>query len=95
VNCGVGTVKKYLQRVLNVLNVKATKYPDIKVDGDIGPKTIAALKAALAVRPWYRLAILRALDSLQCSRYIALAERNEKFESFMPGWLRTRVGGHD
>lgn len=92
VNCGMPTVKRFLQRTLNVLNVNGTRYPDLVVDGLIGPRTMAALKRALAVAPWYRLCILRALDSLQCVRYIELAERNEKFESFVPGWLRVRVG---
>lgn len=77
VNCGMPTVKKFLQRTLNVLNLKGTKYPD------------------LAVAPWYRLCILRALDSLQCVRYIELAERSERFDSFMPGWLRARVEVRD
>jgi len=95
VNCGTATVKRFLQRTLNVLNVKGTKYPDLVVDGIIGPRTIETLKRALAVAPWYRLCILRALDSLQCVRYIELAEHNGKFESFMPGWLRVRVGVKD
>lgn len=92
VNCGMRTAKEFLQRTLNVLNVKGTKYPDLVVDGVIGPRTIGALANALAVAPWYRLCILRALDSLQCVRYVELAERNRKFESFVPGWLRVRVG---
>ena len=92
VNCGVGVAKTFLQRTLNVLNKKGTLWPDLVVDGSIGPKTIAALKVALAVAPYHRLCILRALDSLQCVRYIELAEEKEKFETFMAGWLRTRVG---
>ena len=86
------TAARFLQRTLNVLNVKGTKYSDLVVDGVIGPRTIEALKRALTVAPWYRLCILRALDSLQCVRYVELAERHPKFESFVPGWLRVRVG---
>lgn len=92
VNCGQRVAKVFLQRTLNVLNKKGTRYPDLKVDGVVGTKTMDALKAALDVAPWYRLAILRALDSLQAVRYIELAERKEKFERFVPGWLRNRVG---
>ena len=95
VNCGVKTVSLFLQRTLNALNVKGTKYPDLVVDGKIGNKTVFTLNAALQVAPWYRLCILRALDSLQCVRYIELAEEQEKFETFMPGWLRVRVGVKD
>lgn len=92
VNCGFGTVSKFLQRTLNVLNMRGASWPDLKVDGDIGPKTIEALRTALTWAPYYRLCILRAVDSLQCVRYIELAEYNPTFESFVPGWLRARVG---
>ena len=92
VNCGTGVPSKFLQRTLNVLNVKGTRYPDLVVDGRIGDLTIETLRAALLRVPWNRLCILRALDSLQCVRYIELAEDREKFESFVPGWLRVRVG---
>lgn len=92
INCGMGTVVTFLQRSLNVLNMKGRRYPDLVVDGVAGPRTIDTLTRALHVRSWYRLCILRALDSLQCVRYIELAERHQRFESFMPGWLRLRVG---
>lgn len=92
INCGMGVVVNFLQRVLNVLNKKATLYPDVKVDSICGTGTISALQQALNVAPWYRLCILRALDALQCVRYISLAERDSKFETFIPGWLRNRVG---
>jgi lysozyme family protein len=92
VNCGVEVVVSFLQRTLNVLNKKATLYPDLVVDGDCGPVTIKTLQKALTVAYWYRLCILRVLDSMQCVRYVNLAERDSKFETFMPGWLRNRVG---
>jgi len=95
VNCGVEVAVSYLQRTLNAMNKKETKYSDIKVDGQMGPVTLATLTVALDVASYYRLCILRALDSLQCVRYINLSERNEKFETFVPGWLRMRVGGHE
>jgi lysozyme family protein len=91
VNMGVGTVAMFLQRTLNVLNLRGVRYADIQVDGKIGPGTISALSAALSVEPWYRLAILRALDSLQAVRYITIAENNPRLESFLPGWLRNRI----
>lgn len=95
VNCGMQVVNKFLQRTLNVLNAKGTKYPDLVVDGVVGPRTIEALRRALGLAPWYRLCVLRALDSLQCVRYIELAEAHSKFEVFLPGWLRARVGVRD
>lgn len=95
VNCGVGVAKPFLQRTLNVLNKKGVLWPDLVVDGVVGPKTVTVLVTALKSAPYYRLCILRALDSLQCVRYIELAEEKEKFETFMAGWLRTRVGVAD
>lgn len=92
VNCGPLVAIRFLQRTLNVLNAKGTRYADVVVDGDFGMKTLSALSAALALAPWYRTVILRALDSLQAVRYITLAEGNERLEAFVPGWLRTRVG---
>lgn len=94
VNCGMPVTVMFLQRTLNVLNKQEGLYRDIAADGVCGSGTINALKTALAVQLWYRDCILRALDSLQCVRYIELAERNKKFETFVPGWLRTRIGGY-
>ena len=91
-NMGVSVVVRFLQRTLNVLNVGGKKYADITVDGAMGPGTVTALGAALSVAPWYRLAILRALDSLQAVRYIEMAETKPRMEEFVPGWLRNRVG---
>jgi lysozyme family protein len=51
VNCGMPVVKKFLQRTLNVLNAKRMKYPDLVVDGVVGPRTIDALRRALTVAP--------------------------------------------
>ncbi len=95
VNCGVSVAVAFLQRTLNVLNAKERRYLDLKVDSRFGPKTERTLRQCLEIAPWYKLCVLRALDSLQCVRYIDLAERHVKFESFMAGWLRTRVGGHE
>lgn len=95
VNMGTGVAVKFLQRTLSVLNGGETKYPKVTVDGAMGPGTIAALTAALAIAPWYELAILRAMDSFQAVRYIELAENNPKLETFLPGWLRNRVGVTD
>jgi lysozyme family protein len=92
VNCGMVTVIKFLQRVLNVLNLKGMLYLDIQVDGICGRGTIETLKSSIAIKSWYRDCILKALDCLQGARYIELAERDSKFETFLPGWLRNRVG---
>lgn len=51
VNCGPTQGGKFLQRALNLLNRRGTLYEDLTVDGQVGLKTIAALKACLKHRP--------------------------------------------
>ena len=90
VNMGVMRAGEFLQRSLNVLNRRGELYPDIKVDGDIGSRTIAALFSYVALRSPVTLA--KALNCLQGAYYIELAERRQKDESFVYGWLKNRVG---
>lgn len=89
VNMGPGRAGHILQRVLNVLNVGGSLYPDLVVDGAIGPMTIQALRTYLAERN--ELVLCRALNCLQGAYYIELAERREKGERFVYGWLKNRV----
>ncbi|MEE9609968.1 MAG: glycosyl hydrolase 108 family protein [Desulfatiglandales bacterium] len=95
INCGIARVNPFFQRTLNVFNKGGTLYPDLKVDGFVGPVTIEVLKKALAVKPWYRLVILRALDSLQGVHYIDITEKNPRLEVFIPGWFLQRIGVDD
>ncbi len=89
VNQGVGTAAKYLQRSLNVLNNQGKLYPDLTVDGSIGPATIKALETYLKTRD--EIVMLRMLNSLQGAGYVNLAEKREKDESFIYGWFMNRV----
>lgn len=89
VSTGTGTAGTILQRALNVLNLRGKLYPDLKVDGAIGPVTLAALRGYLAARE--EATLLTALNCLQGAYYIELAERREKDERFVYGWLRNRV----
>ncbi len=50
VNMGPTVATKMLQRWLNVFNRGGKLYPDMDVDGRIGPRTIAALRAYLGNR---------------------------------------------
>lgn len=89
VNMGVSRSSKFLQRALNVLNRKGELYTDLKVDGNIGPATIEALRLYLNHRS--ELVMLQALNALQGAFYIELAERREKDESFIYGWFKKRI----
>lgn len=92
VNMGCDRATRFLQRSLNVLNNRQEYYNDIKVDGDIGPATEAALVLLLNKRGEEGETVLnRMLNSLQGAAYVELAERREKDERFIYGWYKNRV----
>lgn len=93
VNMGIGWAGTFLQRSLNALNNQGTHYDDLVVDGLVGNGTLAALRDYLRKRPLSGEAVLlKALNCLQGTRYIELAESRERNESFVFGWLAHRVG---
>lgn len=93
VNMGPGIAAKFLQRALNALNRCAQDYPDINVDGAIGPGTARALASFLKFRVQHgEQVMLRALNALQGAHYIELCEAREADEAFAYGWLENRVG---
>tara|TARA_B100000678_G_scaffold184099_1_gene153874 strand:- start:6 stop:545 length:540 start_codon:yes stop_codon:yes gene_type:complete len=93
VNMGPEIAAGFLQRVLNALNRRERDYPDLKVDSRIGPQTLAALDAFLALRGEAGEQVLvKAIDALQGERYIALAEGRPANEAFLYGWLANRIG---
>lgn len=94
VNMGVATAGKFLQRALNALNRQAADYPDLTVDGVLGPVTVDALKSFLYRRDKQQseTVMLSALNCLQAARYIEIAEADRTQEAFVYGWLRNRVG---
>jgi len=87
VNIGMGRAIEHLQDVLNVLNDGQKRWPDVKVDGGMGPATLEALGMALLLGPRYHAAILAGLRALQIARYIEISNRNPKLEAFTLGWL--------
>lgn len=92
VNCGQSVAATMLQRCLNAFNQGGTKYADVIADGAIGPVTLRALSAFIAWRGAEGEAVmLVALNCLQGDRYIELAEKSAKFESFVYGWIKNRV----
>lgn len=94
VNAGQGRAARWYQTALNLFNRRGVDYRDIVVDGQIGPATLAAHKALIAKRGAAdaRDMMIDALDGLQFGHYAALSVDNSKFEDFMPGWVRTRIG---
>lgn len=91
-NAGQATVVKFLQRFLNVANRQKRDYPDMLVDGLMGRVSVATLATYLSSRGAAgEVVALRALNCLQGAFYIELAERREKDEEFLFGWLLNRV----
>ncbi len=92
-NMGPATASAFLQRALNALNRGASDFPDLRVDGRIGPGTLAALDAfALRRGRGGERVLLKAVEALQGERYLTLAERRPANEAFLYGWLANRLG---
>ncbi|WP_375429021.1 glycoside hydrolase family 108 protein [uncultured Sphingomonas sp.] len=93
VNMGPATATAFLQRALNALNRGASDFPDLRVDGRVGPTTLAALDAfALRRGRGGEQVLLKAVEALQGERYLRLAERRPANEAFLYGWLANRLG---
>lgn len=93
VNLGPAAAIGFLQRALNALNRGASDFPDLATDGRLGTRTIAALDAFLKRRGRGSEAVLlKALESLQGERYVAITERRPANEAFLYGWLANRIG---
>lgn len=92
VNMGPKVASEFLQRLLNALNRQGRDYPDIAVDGDVGPATLHALKAYLDKRGKEGVSVLlKGLNALQGAQYVKIAEGRQASEDFLYGWLRARV----
>ncbi|GAA4434576.1 glycosyl hydrolase 108 family protein [Pontibacter saemangeumensis] len=82
VNMGVNIAAKLLQEALNLCNRNQKDYPDMKVDGQIGPLTLRTLNSHSRPK-----SVLKALNVLQGQRYIYICERKPSQEKFFMGWL--------
>lgn len=92
INMGPKVAATFLQIALNALNRGATDYPDMPVDGDIGPLTIAALRGFFVKRGSAGEAVLlKALECQQGARYLVLATERPANEAFVYGWLQNRI----
>lgn len=93
INMGPRWPSVWLQEWLNVLNDGGKLYGDIAEDGVIGQGTANALKALIKARGADgEAAILKGLNADQAVRYKTITRARAANESFMFGWLRTRVG---
>jgi lysozyme family protein len=92
VNCGTSRPGPWLQRTLNLLNREAQLFPDLVVDGVLGPATQAALLHVLRQRGTEgERVILRMLNCLQGAYYMEITEHRAANEEFFFGWMLNRV----
>ncbi|VWX56732.1 glycoside hydrolase family 108 protein [Sphingorhabdus sp. 109] len=93
VNAGPRRPSCWFQEGLNAFNNRGEIYPDVKVDCDIGPATIGAYRILRSKRgPLACELMMKYLDGKQLDHYASLGRNNSKFETFMVGWVRTRIG---
>lgn len=93
-NMGVGWAGQFLQRALNAFNRNGLDYPDIPMDGKIGPRTLASLRCFVAFRRVAGVqALSKAIECQQGTRYLDLVDFRPENEDFVFGWFRVRLGG--
>lgn len=92
VNMGPAEAGKFLQRALNVLNQEGKAWPEVRVDGRVGPESVYALKQFIVKRaaPGENV-MLEILKALQTVKYLEIAENNPTQEQFEFGWILNRV----
>ncbi len=75
---------RYLQRSLNLANRNEKRWPDIRVDGQLGPMTLRTLNDAIAAgqEAW----IFNIMNCYQGGYYIARMEEDPTQERFI-GWF--------
>jgi len=78
VNVGTGRASKWLQASLNLLNRNAKYFPDIKVDGGIGPKTLGVLQQALGCNPKDRILTVFAIHQGEHYKDIMVAHPTQE-----------------
>lgn len=92
VHLGSSVAVKFFQRALNVFNRQGDIYKDIKVDGIIGDKTIAAFEDFHGVRGLDGCKVIsKAVKGQKASYFVRLAEENSKLENFVYGWISRRT----
>lgn len=93
VNMGQGIAVRFLQTALNAMGRDGQLYPDLKVDGGLGPITLAAFGAYTTARgnDDGDAVMIAALNALQGARYIEIALEAPKQRAFTFGWFLHRV----
>ena len=92
VHSGPGRAAQELQRTLNVLNNRGEQFPDMRVDGVVGPATLNALTDYRKLRGGAGVHVLaESINGVRIAFCRGLAERDERQEDFVYGWFRRIV----
>lgn len=89
VNAGVGRASRWFQEALNQLNRGGQDYPMLTVDGQLGPRTLAAYQALERKRGRAKACemVLKLVDVQQGAHYMRLG-----MPTFVVGWVDHRLG---
>ena len=90
VNTGPARPSRWFQQALNSLNRDGKDYPQLTVDGKVGPATYAAYRGLENTRGKVEACqlMLKLLDAQQASYYMSLTH----LKTFTPGWVSHRIG---
>jgi lysozyme family protein len=90
VNVGPDRSSRWFQTALNSVSRGGKDYPQINVDGKIGPGTVSAYANLQRVRGKGRACelVLKLVDAQQAGHYMSLTKLNQ----YTPGWVDHRVG---
>lgn len=92
VNMGVAWPGIFLQTALNKLNRRGRDYPNVRIDGDIGPTSIDTLKRFLSRRGKDGERVMVAAVLIQKGgRYFDITPEDDQNEDFFYGWVKTRI----
>ena len=92
VHSGPGRAAQELQRTLNALNNRGKLFPDMRVDGVVGPATLNALTDYRKLRGGAGVHVLaETINGVRIAFCRGIAERDERQEDFVYGWFRRIV----
>lgn len=89
INTGPARPSRWFQQTLNALSNSGKSYPQINVDGRVGPNTIKTYQSLEKVRGRIKAChlTLKMLDGFQAAHYVAINN-----PTFTVGWFDHRIG---
>lgn len=90
VNTGTSRSARWFQQSMNSLSRGGVDFPQINVDGKIGPGTIQSFESLRRIRGKVRACelTLKLMDAQQATHYTGLS----KTPQYIPGWIDHRIG---